>query len=545
MIFAAEDISVAIAQMNSVVGDLNGNFARLMRYHEEAISQRADLLICPELALIGYPPEDLVLMPAFRKRAMYMVEELARQTTKGPAILIGCPWEEKGKIYNAAILLDKGKIAGMQFKTMLPNEGIFDEKRLFSPGNGAGIIRWRGVSLGILICEDMWHIEQAAALKKKGAELLIVMNASPYEIGKLEQRKGLAALAVKKAGVPLIYVNAVGGQDDIVFDGGSFIMADDATLARQLKEFSENLEIAVMHKSRKRWQMISSRRHFTLSHEEALYRAMMMGLHDYVNKNGFSGVVLGLSGGIDSAVTAAVAVDALGEKKVRGVLLPSPYSSKDSVTDAKKSAALLGIKTMTVPITPGMDMFEGMLGPIFDQENWMEDVSIGGNVQSRLRGMILMAISNRFGWMLLSTGNKSEIAVGYSTLYGDSCGGYNVLKDIYKTQVYAIAEWRNRQNPVIPQRSITKAPSAELAPGQTDQDQLPPYEILDHILTHHIEERLSADEIIKKGYEPDIVKQVVKMVRMSEYKRRQSCPGVKVSSMLFGRDRRYPLTNKF
>lgn len=545
MIFPTEDIHIAIAQMNSVVGDLNGNFARILRYHEEAILQKADLLICPELAMIGYPPEDLVLMPSFRKRAMYMAQELAKRTAAGPAILMGCPWEEGGKVYNAALLLDKGKIAGMRFKTKLPNYGVFDEKRIFSEGDGAGVIKWRGVNLGILICEDMWSSEQAVALKKKGAEIMIVMNASPYEIGKLAVRREMAQEAVKRAGVPLVYVNAVGGQDDIVFDGGSFIVAADGTLARQMREFSENIELAVMHKARKKWQLIASRKHSTLTDEEAVYRAMMMGLYDYVNKNGFSGVMLGLSGGIDSALTAAVAVDALGANRVRGVLLPSPYSSKDSLTDAKKTAQLLHIKTTTIPINPAMETFAGMLGPLFEQEKWMEDVGVGGNLQARLRGLTLMAVSNRFGWMLLTTGNKSEIAVGYTTLYGDSCGSYNVLKDLYKTQVYRIAEWRNRQNPVIPQRSITKPPSAELAPGQLDEDQLPPYETLDRILAHHIENRLSADEIIAHGFEPETVRKVVKMVRLSEYKRRQSAPGVKLTPMLFGRDRRYPLTNKF
>ncbi len=526
----------AIAQINPTVGDIAGNAAKILGFYERAKKQGADLVICPELCVIGYPPEDLVLMPSFRKKAMQAVKNLAKKTAKGPALLVGSVWEEKDKIYNAALLLGGGKVAHIQPKICLPNYGIFDEKRIFCAGDGPKAAQWRGMKIGFLICEDVWNSTLSAALKKQGAELLIVINASPFETGKLAQRKKVAAQAVKRTGLPLIYVNTVGGQDDIVFDGGSFALDAKGRVAAQLTEFREHLEIIHPFSA-------LSTQHSALSMEESLWSAMSFGLSDYVRKNGFKGVVLGLSGGIDSALSAACAVDALGAARVKGVLLPSPYNARASIEDAHASARLLGIETMTVPITPGMEIFDEVLSPVFKDASWMEDVNIGGNVQSRLRGMILMAVSNKFGWLLLSTGNKSEVSVGYTTLYGDSCGGYNVLKDVYKTQIYALAKWRNARGLVIPKRSISKAPSAELAPGQKDEDQLPPYALLDKILMLHIEGRKSVEEIIAKGYAKTVVEKVVKMVRMSEYKRRQSCPGVKLSPMLFGRDRRFPLTN--
>jgi len=540
-------MKLAIAQINPTVGDIAGNAAKILDYYQRARLQGAELIICPELSLIGYPPEDLILMPAFRREAMQAVEKLAAKTAGGPALIVGSPWEENGLIYNAAILLDGGKIVHVQPKTILPNYGIFDEKRIFAEGSGPKVVQWRNHRLGLLICEDIWADHLSLDLKKQGAELLIVINASPFESGKLQQRKEVAARAVKASGLPLIYVNTVGGQDDIVFDGGSFMMAADAQVVYQLPEFEEVLVVYCHPAGREAsaQDLTRSCASLPLAQDDRLWQAMCLGLGDYGRKNGFSGVVLGLSGGIDSALSAAVAVDALGAANVKGVLLPSPYTAKESIEDALESARLLGIKTMSVPITPGMEIFEEVLSPVFKKTDWMEDVTVGGNVQSRLRGMTLMAISNRFGWLLLSTGNKSEIAVGYSTLYGDSCGGYNVLKDVYKTQVYTLAQWRNEKKRVIPQHSITKAPSAELAPGQKDEDQLPPYALLDRILALHLEGRQSAEEIIAQGFDKATVEKVVKLVRQSEYKRRQSCPGVKLSPMLFGRDRRFPLTNKF
>ena len=566
-------MKIAIAQINPTVGDIAGNAAKIMHYYAKATD--ADLVVCPELSLIGYPPEDLVLMPSFRAEAMRAAHDLAAKTAGGAALLIGSVWEQDDTVFNAALLLDGGKIVHVQPKTMLPNYGIFDEKRLFAPGAGPQVTMWRGMKLGILICEDMWYSQTAKSLAEQGAQLLVVINASPFEAGKLASRKEVARAAVAQAGVPLVYANMVGGQDDIVFDGGSFVIAGDGALALQMEEFAEafssfvipdligDLEPRSMRPEIPAFAgMTSGKKGMTsgrkvMTTEETLWNAMALGLRDYVRKNGFSGVTLGLSGGIDSAVSAAVSVDALGAKNVTGVLLPSPYTSKQSIEDALETAKLLGIETMNIPITPGMNVLEEVLSPAFKEAGWMDNVAIGGNVQARLRGLTLMALTNRFGGLLLSTGNKSEIAVGYSTLYGDSCGGYNVLKDLYKTQVYALAHWRNASltlpllgggqggGYVIPKNSIERAPSAELAPGQTDQDQLPPYDMLDAILAYHLEGRLGARDIIAKGFAHDIVEKILKMVRINEYKRRQSCPGVKLSGMMFGRDRRYPLTNKF
>lgn len=532
-------LSIALAQINPTVGDIAGNAAKILAFYEQAKAKGAGLVIFPELSLIGYPPEDLVLMLEFQQRAMDTVRRLAVETNNGPAMLFGSIFEENGKLFNAALLITNGKISNVKYKQSLPNYGIFDEKRIFSTGIDSHVVNCSGINLGILICEDVWSGKQTSDLKRQGAELIVVINASPFEAGKLAQRKAVAQQAVNESRLPLVYVNMVGGQDDIVFDGGSFVMNAKGEVVLQMPEFEEALDIFIPGKD----PSIALRA--VQDDNERLWKAMCLGLSDYVRKNNFPGVLLGLSGGIDSAITAAVAVDALGADKVKGVLLPSPYSSQDSTDDALETATLLGIETMTVPITEAMQTFDHTLSPVFGQDGWMTDISVGGNLQARLRGVTLMALSNKLGFMLLSTGNKSEIAVGYTTLYGDSCGGYNVLKDVYKTQVYALAKWRNAKNRVIPERSITKAPTAELAPGQKDQDQLPPYDMLDQILTHHIEGRLGVEEIVSKGFNLSIVEKVLKLVRMNEYKRRQSCPGVKLSPMLFGRDRRYPLTNKF
>ncbi len=545
----SDSLKIGLAQINPTVGDIAGNAKLIFEWYEQAAAQKADLLVLPELAVTGYPPEDLILMPAFRMQAMEAVLDLAEQAQVkypgGPAMLVGCVWEADETVFNAALLIDGGEILHVQPKSMLPNYGVFDEKRLFSSGDGPEVAQWRGMSLGILICEDMWYPALAAECKEQGAELVIVINASPFEAGKLKQRRGFGAESALAAGVPVVYVNMCGGQDDIVFDGGSFVLGADGNVAKQMPEFVQAMDYVALQKKDGKWLVAPSQALQPMGIEESVWSAMKLGLHDYVHKNRFAGVMLGLSGGIDSAVTAALAVDALGKDNVKGVLLSSPFTSKESVNDAMETAQMLGIETMSVPITPGMEMFTGLLDPIFSQPGWMENPLVGGNIQARLRGIIMMAISNRFGWMLLSTGNKSEISVGYSTLYGDSCGGFNVLKDVYKMQVYALANWRNGQGAAVPQGSITRAPSAELAPGQKDEDQLPPYELLDQVLALHIEGQQDNDEIIAQGFDVEMVKQVTRMVRLSEYKRRQSCPGVKVSPMLFGKDRRFPLTNKF
>lgn len=525
---------IAIAQINTTVGDIAGNSAKILQAWRRASDEGAELVVFPELCVTGYPPQDLILSSDFRKKAIEAVQDIAQRTTFGAAIIIGCIWEEAGKIYNAALLLEGGRIVHIQKKIELPNYGVFDEKRLFAGGNEITPIVWRGHKIALMVCEDVWHKEIIRSLNNKDIEKVFVVNASPFETGKFVKRQELVSEAASSIGADFYYVNMVGGQDDIVFDGGSFVVGNQGKLLYALPQFSEQLSLvgqsSVIQEKSEEWQ---------------IWNAMKLGLADYVRKNGFSKVLLGLSGGIDSALTAACAVDALGAENVLGVLLPSPYTSKESIDDALESAQLLGIKTRTIAISDAMKIFAGILTPQFEKSGWMEEPEIGGNLQARLRGVVLMGLSNRYGSLLLSTGNKSEIAVGYSTLYGDSCGAYNVLKDIYKMQVYKLAGWRNSQSPVIPENSIRKAPSAELKPDQKDEDNLPPYNILDDILEKHIEERQSAEEITASGHDRKTVERVLKLVRISEYKRSQSCLGVKISPMLFGKDRRFPVTNKF
>lgn len=531
--------SIAIAQINVTVGDIAGNCAKILAAWEKATKDGAKLAVFPELCITGYPAQDLILSPDFRKKAMQAVQDIAKKTANGAALIIGSPWEIKEAVYNTALLLDGGKIIHIQPKTMMPNYGVFDEKRIFAAGSGIIPLNWRGHKIVIMVCEDVWHEAMLEPLKKQEIEAIFVINCSPFEAGKDEQRLGVVRKAARIISAPLFYANLVGGQDDIVFDGGSFVIDADGEVICQFPRFEQAVSVTA--------EPIDPRLRGDGKKciEDDIWNAMKLGLADYVHKNGFKKVLLGLSGGIDSAVTAACAVDALGAENVMGVLLPSPYTSKESVDDALESAKLLGIETRTIPITHAMEVFDKILTPEFAKEDWMEEAEIGGNLQARLRGVILMGFSNRYGSLLLSTGNKSEIAVGYSTLYGDSCGAYNVLKDVYKTEVYKLANWRNKQSPAIPASSISKAPSAELKPGQRDDDNLPPYDILDDILKKHIEGRMAPEEIIAAGHNPEIVSNVLRLVRLSEYKRRQSCPGVKITPMSFGGDRRYPLTNKF
>jgi len=532
---------IAIAQTNFTVGDIAGNVEKIAALHKKAAAQKADLIIFSEMSITGYPPEDLVLRKGFQEEAMQAVAQLVQLTRNGPAILAGGLWREKTSLYNTAFLIESGIVLHRQYKHNLPNYSVFDEKRTFAEGIIPGPTLWRGKKLGIMICEDMWKPEVAENLKKQGAELLITINSSPYDVKKQEARYANARTRIKQTGLPLIYVNQIGGQDELVFDGNSFTMSAKGEITGHLKGFEEDFFVLNYDNG-----VITSQNFPPPSQndEEAtlrgMYQAMMLGLRDYVRKNRFPGVLLGLSGGIDSALTAAIATDVLGAKSVHTLMMPSVYTSKESMEDAAECAKALGIKLDIVPISPAMLAFDEMLAPLFTGKK--PDIT-EENIQSRLRGNILMAVSNKTGNLVLTTGNKSEMAVGYATLYGDMCGAFNVLKDVYKTTVYKLAHWRNKQSPVIPARIITKAPSAELKPNQTDQDSLPPYALLDAILMRLVEDQLSINEIATQGYDRKTVEQVAKLLYRSEYKRCQAAPGVKITEMSFGRDRRYPLTN--
>ncbi len=535
-------MKIAIAQSNFTVGDIAGNMERIAALHRQASKQKADLLICSEMCITGYPPEDLVLRKSFRQAAMQAVSGLASLTKKGAALLCGGLWNEDGALYNAAFLFENGQVVHRQYKHHLPNYGVFDERRVFKEGIFPAPLSWRGMKLGLLICEDMWSDDVARNLSMHGAELLVSINASPFDVKKHDVRIAQAKQRVSETGLPLIYVNQIGGQDELVFDGSSFVMSADGIVQGQLDSFREDFAIVTWDAGGKRLECGAKgeARGEKRGEDELIYNALTLGLRDYVEKNRFPGVVLGLSGGIDSALTAAVAVDALGRERVHALMMPSPYTSRASLEDAAACARALDIRLDIVPISQAMLVFDELLAPLF--AGGKPDVT-EENIQSRLRGNILMAVSNKFNKMLLTTGNKSEMSVGYATLYGDMCGGFNVLKDVYKMEVYALARWRNRQREVIPERVLTRAPSAELKPNQTDQDSLPPYDILDAILERLIEEQMPVSEIIAAGYERETVEKVSRMLYRSEYKRRQAPPGVKITTMSFGRDRRYPLTN--
>jgi NAD+ synthase len=550
----SDSLSLYLAQLDPTLGDIAGNLARLKLAHKAAAAAGADLLVAGELAVCGYPPEDLVMKPAFLSAVAVGIEALAAATASGPAILVGAPIADGEKRYNAALLLENGRIAAIRTKHDLPNYGVFDEKRVFDAGPLPEPMPFRGMRLGAMICEDMWTAEAARALAAGGAEVLIVINGSPFATDKLGERTRLARSRVAESGLPLVYVNQVGGQDELVFDGASFVVGGDGALTTVLPSFREAEALARFERSSGNAKAlvpvigsVAPPQHPL----EAIYLAMMTGLRDYVNKNRFPGVLIGLSGGIDSALTAAVAADALGPERVRCVMMPSPYTSQESLDDAAQVATALGVRLDTVAITPAMDAFSKMLAPVFqgtDADTTEE------NIQARCRGIALMALSNKFGQMVVSTGNKSEMSVGYATLYGDMCGGYSVLKDVYKTTVFDLCRWRNSHapegalgpsGPVIGARVIDKPPTAELRPNQKDEDSLPPYAVLDQILQALIEGEMGPDEIVARGFDPATVARVWRMVNIAEYKRRQAPPGVKITRRSFGRDRRYPIVNAF
>ncbi len=548
-----DELTIALAQLNPVVGAIGRNVDRLVAACREAVGRGADLVVGSELAVSGYPPEDLVLKPFFVETVRQEVERLARAVEDtGAGLIVGTPWPQDGKVYNAAVLLTEGRIAATSLKHQLPNYGVFDEKRVFAAGPLPMPIEFRGVRLGVPVCEDIWTPEVVASLAEAGAEILLVPNGSPFEVDKASVRIDLADRRVHETGLPLAYVNQTGGQDELVFDGASFVLGADRAVAAVLPAFEEHVGLTRWRRnSGGRWVCESGPMAPAPDGLDSLYCAMMVGVRDYVDKNGFPGVIIGLSGGIDSALTAAVAVDALGRDRVHCVMMPSPYTSEASLEDARTAAGLLGVRYDTIGIEPAMRAFEAMLGPRF--EGLPADIT-EENIQSRARGITLMALSNKFGHMLLTTGNKSEVSVGYATLYGDMAGGFSVLKDVYKTTVFDLARWRNQARPdgargpggrVIPERIISKPPSAELKPDQRDEDSLPPYEVLDDILSCLIEQEMGARDIVARGHDPETVNRVWRMLDRAEYKRRQAPPGVKLTRRSFGRDRRYPITNAF
>ncbi|WP_306888976.1 NAD+ synthase [Ancylobacter amanitiformis] len=548
----ADQLLIALAQLNPSVGDIAGNAAKVRAARALAAEQGADLVLFTELFIAGYPTEDLVLKPAFQAACRKAVEDLAAETADGgPALLIGAPWVEAGKLYNAALLLADGAIAASRYKVDLPNFGPFDEKRVFTAGPMPGPIAFKGVRIGVPICEDIWSQDVIECLAETGAELLLNPNGSPYRRTVYDERTNVAVARVVESGLPLAYLNQVGGQDELVFDGASFVLNADRSLAVQLPNFQERVRVTRWERWADGWRCEEGARAPLLVDDEADYAACVSGLADYVGKNGFPGVLIGLSGGVDSALCAAMAVDALGANRVHCVMMPYRFTAPQSLADAADVARALGVRYDILPIAPGVEALEAMLAPLF--EGRVRDVT-EENLQSRVRGTLLMSISNKFGAMVVTTGNKSELSTGYATLYGDMNGGFNPLKDLYKTQVFRLCRLRNRWKPahalgpggvVIPEGVIDRPPTAELRDNQTDQDSLPPYDVLDAILTRLVERELPVADIVAEGFERALVARVEHLLNIAEYKRRQAAPGVKVTPRIFNRDRRYPITNRF
>ena len=546
-------MKIALAQLDMHVGQVDANLARIRSARAEAAAMGADLVVTPEFSIGGYPPEDLVRKPAFVEACEAAIEALARDTADGgPGLVVGGPWRDPGeggdRLFNAAYVLEAGRILARRAKHELPNYGVFDEKRVFDAGPSPGPVAFRGTRIGLMVCEDFWLPAVSETLAESGAEMLLSINGSPFEDGKAARRIALGVARIVETGLPFVFLGQVGGQDELVFDGASFVLNKDRSLAVQMPHFTEAITLTDWTRHNDHLVCTPQPLPPEPARLDLIYRCMMLGLRDYVDKNRFPGVLLGLSGGIDSAISAAVAADALGPDRVRAVMLPSPYTSQHSLDDAAECARLLGIHCDTIPISPAMTAIGDALAPVFHghQADITEE-----NIQSRLRGLTLMAMSNKFGAMVLTTGNKSEMSVGYATLYGDMCGGYSVLKDVYKTTVFDLCRWRNAHvspgargpaGPVMPGRVITKPPSAELKPDQTDQDTLPPYEDLDAILEGLVEGEQSVDGLVARGFDRNTVLRVWRMLDRAEYKRRQ---GVKITPRAFGRDRRYPITNGF
>ncbi|MDR2239294.1 MAG: NAD+ synthase [Zoogloeaceae bacterium] len=536
-------LRIALAQIDSAVGDFAGNVRRIAACAERARAAGARLLVTPEMALCGYPPEDLLLRPDFHRAGAQALDDLASLThlagrAAGLAILVGHTEECGGERYNAASLLRGGGIAATYRKQRLPNCGVFDEQRYFTAGDRPCVVEIDGVRCGINICANVWEPGTADAARRAGADLLLALNASPYRIGKLALRHETLRERIRATGMPMLYVNRVGGQDELVFDGASFALDGNGCLTHQSPPFAEALEIVEYAAGALRPGHVASAQ----SLEAEVYGALTLGVRDYLGKNGFPGAIIGLSGGIDSALALTIAVDALGAGKVRAVMLPSPYTAQISLDDARALARTLGVRYDEIPIAPAMRVFDDMLAPQFAGR--AADAT-EENLQARIRGLILMALSNKTDALVLTTGNKSEMAVGYTTLYGDMAGGFAVLKDVYKTLVYRLSRYRNEIAPVIPERIITRPPSAELRPEQTDQDTLPPYETLDAIIEAHVEHDLSPREIAALGHDARTVRRVIALLKRSEYKRRQAPVGIRITKRGFGKDWRYPITSNY
>ncbi len=539
-----ETFRLALLELNPKVGDIHGNIDKIRQARAKAGQAGADLVLTCELATCGYPPEDLVLKPVFMMRLMEAVEALADES--GPDLLLSTPWQIEGKLVSAVLLIESGRISQITLKHDLPNYGPFDEKRVFMAGPLPEPLTWRGIHLGVPICEDVWTPKVCAHLAARGAEILISPNGSPYEYGKAEVRRNLVLARAKETGLAMAYVNQVGGQDELAFDGGALIGHPDGTLVGESAHWCEDVILTDWSKGPLGWRCVAAPHTRSEDYLGNMYAALVVGLRDYVQKNGFPSVVLGMSGGVDSALCAAIAADALGPERVRCVMMPSPYTAQISLDDASACARALGCPYESMSIAPAMAAFEGML---------KHPTGVTAeNIQARARGMLLMALSNSTGAMVISTGNKSEMSVGYATLYGDMCGGFAVIKDVYKMKVYALCTWRNQntlafglgpKGPVIPERILTRAPSAELRPDQTDQDSLPAYPVLDAIVEGIIEREMSPSDLVTAGYDEALVRKIWQMIDRAEYKRRQSAPGVKITPRSFGKDRRYPITNGF
>jgi len=545
------NLSIAIAQISTTVGDIKGNVAAIREARAKSAALGADIVVFCELVVAGYPPEDLVSKPAFQRACLGAVEDLAADTRDGgPAMIIGAPWAQDGALYNGVFLLSDGEIKAKRYKVRLPNYGVFDEPRRFTPGPAfPEPTMFKGVKLGLMICEDMWLPGAGEALRDAGAEIFIVPHGSPFRQTGLDERAAAAKECARVNALPVMFINQLAGQDEILFEGASFITDAQGAITHRAPQFSAGVYLSEWRKGASGWVCENGPDAQWAGGDEMTYRAVTMAVREYVDKNRFGGVVIGLSGGVDSALVAAIAVDALGPDRVRCVMMPSRYTSPDSLEDAQDCAQRLGVDYRSINIEPGVAALDEMMAPVFG--NLKKDTT-EENIQSRLRGVILMALSNKFGDMVLTTGNKSEMSVGYATLYGDMNGGFNPLKDIYKTEVFELCRWRNAHHAgdlkgpagaVIPERIIAKPPSAELRENQRDDDALPPYETLDAILERLVEREMAVRDIVADGYKEAVVRRVEHLLYIAEYKRRQAPPGPKVTAVNFGRDRRYPITN--